>query len=109
MGKYQELQTYNREKSVGYSDKIFSFVRWSLDQKLVIVAGFDADRSNTFELLLPPDIIQQWNLKDGTYVLIDHLNNSNSYQLLVEKQTGKIKLNLKPLESVILEVKGKKD
>jgi len=109
MGKYQELQTCNREKSVGYSEKIFSFARWSLNQKLVIVAGFDADRPNTFDLLLPTDLIRQWNLKDGTYALTDRLNNSNNYQLLVEKQTGIIKLNLKPLESVILEVKGKKD
>lgn len=109
MGQYQELQTCNREKSVDYSEKIFSFARWSLNQKLVIVAGFDADRSNAFDLLLPTELIRQWNLKDGTYALTDHLNNSNNYQLLVEKQTGKIKLNLKPLESVILEVKGKKD
>jgi glycosidase len=109
MRKYQEIQTVNRDKSVGYSEKIISFVRWSINQKLVIVAGFDADRTNAFELILPSDIIRQWNLKDGTYKLTDHLNSNNNFQLLVEKQTGTIKLNLKPLESVILEVKGKKE
>ena len=67
MGKYQELQSCNREKTVGYSERIFSFARWNLNQKLVIVAVFDADHPNAFDLLLPSELIRQWNLKDGTY------------------------------------------
>ena len=108
MGKYQEIQSYNREKSPLYSDKIFSFVRWSENQKLIIVAGFDPDRSSEFDLQLPKEIIQCWNLQDGRYLLSDRLNLSNKLTLQVANRTGKIRLTLKPLESVILEVKIEK-
>jgi glycosidase len=105
MGKYHEIQTLNREKSTGYTDKLFSFVRWSDRQKLVIVSSFDPDQSHEFNLLLPTEIIQAWNLKKGSHMLTDHLNAANKFQLMVENGSGKIKLKLKPLESVILEVK----
>ena len=105
MGKYCEIQSYNREKSVFYSDKIFSFVRWGENQKLIVVAGFDPDKTNEFDLLIPKNIIQGWNLKDGNYSLTDRLNINNKYQLIVANHTGKINLTLKPLEALILEIK----
>jgi glycosidase len=107
MGKYQEIQTLNREKSNGYTDKLFSFVRWSSGQKLVIANSFDPNLSHEFNLLIPAKIIQIWNLKNGSYSMVDHLNFDNHFQLLVENGTGTIKLNLKPLESMILELKYK--
>lgn len=106
MGKYREIQTLNREKSKGYSGKLFSFVRWSSAQKLVITNNFDPDQSHEFDLLIPADIIETWNLKNGSQIVTDHLNASNKFQLLVENGSGKIKLKLKPLESVVLEVRN---
>jgi glycosidase len=92
MGKYSELQTYNRSNSVHYTDKIFSF------------ANFDDAMEHTFDLLIPSEQIKMWNLKDGTYELTDHLNSGNKLQLKVANQTGKVIINLKPLESLILEL-----
>ena len=108
MGKYKEIQQFNREKSVLYSDKIFSFVRWEETQKLIVVAGFDPEKTNEFELFVPADVIKIWNLKDRSYSLTDHLNLNYKNNLQVEKGIGKIKLTLKPLESLILEVKNLK-
>jgi len=108
MGKYQEIQQFNRQQSALYSDKIFSFVRWSDNQKLIIVAGFDPDHTNEFDLLLPKDIVQSWNLKDGNYSLTDHLSLGNKYKLQVKNGTGQVKMILKPLDSFILEVKIEK-
>ena len=107
MGNYKEIQRFNREKSFLYTDKIFSFVRWSERQKLIIVAGFEPEKTIEFDLLLPYEIVQIWNLKDGNYRMTDHLNMSNKYSLQVEHGLGKIKLSLQPLESLILEVKNK--
>lgn len=105
MGEYREIQSLNREKSTGYSDKLFSFVRWCEKQKLVITANFDPDQSHEFNLLIPAEILKIRNLKNGDYVLTDHLNDANKFKLKVYNGTGRIKLELKPLESVILEVK----
>ena len=107
MGNYKEIQHFNREKSFLYADKIFSFVRWSERQKLIIVAGFETEKTIEFDLLLPHEIVQIWNLKDGNYRMTDHLNMNNKYSLQVEYGLGKVKLSLQPLESLILEVKNK--
>ena len=110
MGSYSEIQSYNKEKSLLYSDKVFSFLRWSTNQKLVIVANFDSTKSADFELAIPGRMIKTWNLKEGNYTLTDHLNPiDNKYKLSVTNGEGKIKLSLKPLESVILEVNIRKE
>ena len=106
MGKYAEIQSYNSSNSAHYSDKILSYARWCDKQKLLVVTCFDADKENAFDLLLPPTLIQDWNLKDGNYLLYDQLNSGNKFELMVVNQTGKVKITLKPLESVILELKN---
>jgi glycosidase len=105
MGKYREIQLYNREKSPKYSDKIFSFVRWSEKQKLIISASFDPGKIANLDLLVPEEIVKTWNLKDGSYTVMDYLNLTKINQMEVLNGSGKIKLSLKPLESCILEVK----
>ncbi len=105
MGKYQEIQRFNREKSSGYPDQVFSFVRWSENQKLIIIASFDSNKVRDFDLLIPADIIQAWKLKDGSYSIPDYLNLRNINQLVVQNGAGKIHLSMKPLDSYIFEVK----
>ena len=109
MGSYGEIQSYNHEISALYSDKVFSFLRWSDNQKLIIVANFDPDNRANFELRIPGKVVKIWNLKEGIFALTDHLNLTNKYNLLVTKGAGKVKLSLKPLESVILEVNIRKE
>lgn len=103
-GRYEEIQTYNREKSLLYSDKIFSFVRWSDGQKLIVVASFDPDKGHDFELQLPGKMVRAWSLKEGSYVLTDQLDPTGKYRMQVQNGTGLIKLQIKPLESFIFKV-----
>jgi len=109
MGKYVELQTYNRSNSANYSDRLFSFARWSDKQKLLILASFDDVKERNFELLIPSSLVKLWNLKDGNYDLTDHLNPGKKFQLQISNQVGKVKLSIEPLGSIILEVNGRKD
>ena len=104
MGKYKEIQHFNRENSLLYSERILSFVRWGESQKLIVSANFDADKTYDFDLLIPEEIIKTWNLKDGIYTLTDHLNLTGKQQLQVTNGQGKIKLKMKPLTSFILEI-----
>jgi hypothetical protein len=104
MGQYNDLQQYNREKSLLYSEKIFAFVRWSESQKLIVVCGFDPVNFLEFELLIPLKIIKTWNLKDGNYLLEEHLFHQIRPVLEVEKGIGKIRLKFNPLETFVFEV-----
>ena len=104
MGWYQDLHAYNREHTFNYNSKILSFVRYSEDEKLIIISNFDAKKSNEFVLRIPSEIIKRWNLKDGIYQLNDELYNTKYFNLEVNNSLGKVKISMKPLESFILKL-----
>lgn len=104
MGDYQEIQTYNRVTSKTYPQNVYSFVRWSDTQKLIVVTNFDAANTSEFDLLFPHEIITKWHLKDGNYNLLDQLYHEKQVQLVVKSGVGRVKLAVKPLESFIFEL-----
>jgi glycosidase len=104
MGWYQDLHAYNREHTFNYNSKVLSFVRYSEDEKLVIISNFDAKKSNEFVLRIPSEIIKKWNLKDGIYQLNDELYNAKYFNLEVNNSLGNVKIGIKPLESFILKL-----
>ncbi|MFV8355093.1 alpha-amylase family glycosyl hydrolase [Flavobacterium sp. XS1P32] len=101
MGKFQEIQTVNRQVTKGYDSGIYAFTRWSDVQKLLIVVNFSWQTTSTFELKIPSDIIQKWNLKDGTYKVTDQLYHKNSIQVQVFNGEGKAQITIAPSESFI--------
>jgi len=101
MGKFQEIQTANRGITPGYDIAIYSYTRWSDTEKLIIVTNFYSLASSNFELRIPTDIIQKWNLKDGTYTITDQLYHTKTTQLRVENGEGKAQISIAPLESFI--------
>ncbi|MCO6492319.1 MAG: alpha amylase C-terminal domain-containing protein [Phaeodactylibacter sp.] len=101
MGQYREIHSYNREQTEGYGHRVFSFVRWSATQKLVIAVNFDAEKSYEFELKVPSDVITAWVLKDGEYELGEQLYGDKDGQLKVADGKGKVMVRLAPLEAVI--------
>lgn len=105
MGSFQEIQSVNRANNQGYDELIYSFVRWSENQKLIIVTNFSSEKTSEFDLKIPSDIISKWNLKDGEYVLTDQLYLSNKNILLVKNGEGTIITKIAPSESFIYEVK----
>jgi glycosidase len=104
-GKYQDIHQLNREKTKNYSDKVLSFVRWSNNEKLIVISNFDSENSCEFNLKLSKDIISKWKLINGNYKLEDQLFYSFNPTLNVENGLGSIKIQLKPLESFILKLK----
>lgn len=103
MGEYQDIHQYNRDKTFNYNSKILSFIRWSENEKLIIVSNFDANESHEFELKIPTEIIKIWDLENGKFRLKDKLYNQASFDLQVN-DSGKIVLTIKPLESFILKL-----
>jgi glycosidase len=73
MGAYQDIHQFNREHTEWYNEKVLSFVRWSDEEQLLIISNFSSENSYGFDLGLPQNIIEKWNLKDGEYLLEDQL------------------------------------
>ena len=101
MGKFKEIQSSNRDKTDGYDPGIYSFVRWSKEEKLIVVTNFSWLTTSKFELKVPAEVIRAWGLKDGNYDLNDQLYKQSKVVLEVKNGVGKVKVSLKPLESFV--------
>ncbi len=104
MGEYEDIHQYNREKTKNYTTKMLSFVRYSKNEKLIIISNFDDEKTGEFQLKIPSEIIKKWNLTDGTYQFKDKLYNSKTFNLDVSNSFGTISLIINPLESFILQL-----
>ena len=104
MGEYQDIHQYNRQYTENYNSKLLSFVRYSDTEKLIVISNFDADKSYKFELKIPSEIINKWNLKDGNYQLNDQLYNKTNFDLQVNAANGTATITMQPLESFILQI-----
>ncbi|KQB37326.1 alpha-amylase family glycosyl hydrolase [Flavobacterium aquidurense] len=105
MGSFQEIQTLNRQNNVGYDELLYSYVRWSDNQKLIVVANFSSEKTSEFDLKIPADIISKWNLKNGEYTLTDQLYQNTSSKLKVENGEGVVRIKIMPSQSFIFELK----
>lgn len=102
---YQDIHHYNRQNTEWYNDQVLSFVRWSENEKLIVVSNFNPDSIYGFELQLPKNVIDSWDLKDGDYQAKDQLYNQYKSTLKVQNNQATIRVDLKPLESFILKIK----
>ena len=105
MGKYQEIHFFNKENTESYDHRVFSFVRWNADEKLIVISNFDVDKLYAFDLKIPSDILLKWNLNQEAYRLKDMLYGSENFELIIENGIGKIKMIVPPLDSYILSFK----
>ncbi len=104
MGDYKEIHYYNKEHTENYNHRVFSFVRWSETEKLIIITNFDSDKTYEFDLKLPDSITKIWNLNNKKYQLTDQLYGKLTINLNIENDIGNMKIKLKPLESLILKI-----
>ena len=104
MGKFEEIQATNRQSTASYDSGIYSFVRWSDSQKLVVVANFSWLTTSRFELQIPADVISKWHLKDGNYTLEDQLYHQKKTVFVVKNGKGAAAIEIAPSESFILEL-----
>ena len=103
-GNYQDIHAHNRQNTEWYNDKVLSFIRWSDDEKLIVITNFNAENTYGFELGLPQDIIEKWNLIDGDYQVEDQLYNTYKSTLKVSNNQATVRIDIKPLESFILKI-----
>ena len=105
MGNFQEIQSANRYITEGYEPGIYSYVRWSDAQKLIVVTNFSWITTSNFQLKVPADVIAKMGIKDGHYDLTDQLYGQSIVKLHVHGGVGAVQVSIKPSESFIFEVK----
>ena len=104
LGQYQELHSVNRKDTQGYGEKIFSFVRWNGSQPLFVVSNFSTEKSYSFALKIPADLISAWALENKTYPLRNLLGFAPADTALrIKNGIGYIDVKLAPLESWVLQ------
>jgi glycosidase len=103
MGEYGEIHSYNRKNTDGYNNKIFSFIRWSNDEKLIIVSNFEK-ATHKFQLKLNSEIVKNWNLENIEYQLIDQLTGEDKFKLKLRDGAGIIDIEIKDLEAFVLKL-----
>ena len=99
-GQYQEIHSHNRQHTEWYNDRVFSYVRWKEEERLLIVCNFDSKDSFGFNLNLPPNVVQAWDLQEGNYALNDQLGGQ-SQELIVKNGKAETRIEVKPLKSFI--------
>ncbi len=102
-GQYREIHSHNRAHTQWYNDRVFSYVRWKNNDMLLVVTNFDGEETFGFELGLPEEIIEAWQLQEGVYPLRDVLGDRR-LELRVEQGKASCRIDIAPLESLILEV-----
>jgi glycosidase len=105
MGEYQEIHFFNKDHTENYDHRVLSYVRWSNDEKLIVISNFDVEESYAFELKIPEDVIAKWNLENQAYELKEELYGKINKTLFVKNGLGKLEIELQPLEAFIFSVK----
>ncbi|WP_405247953.1 alpha-amylase family glycosyl hydrolase [Cellulophaga sp. Asnod2-G02] len=106
MGQYQEIHYYNKDHTEGYDHRVFTFCRWSDDEKLIIVTNFDKEKTYDFTLKVPEFMIEKWKLSSGIFPMEDQLyHNSNPELKVTDTKIGEFSIQIKPLESFIFKLK----
>lgn len=104
MGDYQEIHFYNKEHTENYDHRVLSYVRWSENEKLIVMSNFSEDESYLLEMKLPREILEQWNLEKGVFKITDQLYQKASTDLIVEEELGIFTIEIQPLESFIFKL-----
>ncbi len=107
MGAYRDIHYFNKDQNPAYDHRIYSFVRWTDKEQLIIVSNFDTVKNYDLELIIPEDIIKIWQLEQGEYEVVDQLHESMQNQLRVTDGIGKLKISLDPLDSNIFKLHKK--
>ncbi len=104
MGEYEEIHFYNKDHTESYDHRVLSYVRWSDNEKLIIVSNFDTHKNYEFELKIPEQVIAKWNLPNEEFSLKEELYGQVKTTLLVKNGQGKMNVKLAPLESYIFSI-----
>lgn len=104
MGEFEQIHDANLNAGSNYDFGLYSYVRWSDDEKLVIVTNFNQNTPVECDVILPAAVVKKMNLKDGKFKLKDQLYGKSSTELKIENGVGKFRLKIGVNESFIYKI-----
>lgn len=104
MGEFEQIHDANLNAGSNYDFGLYSYVRWSDNEKLVIVTNFNQNTPVQCAVMIPADVVKKMNLKDGKYTLKDQLYGKSSTELIIENGVGKFALKIGANESFIYKI-----
>lgn len=110
VGAFRNIHQYNRAYTPYYNDKVYSFVRETVQEKWLVIANFSKRDGFGFELQIPPELLSTWDLPDGTYPLTDELYGKVQTHFHRTDSYGRMRVDIAPLQTLFfkLEVKSEK-
>jgi glycosidase len=103
-GNYAEIHSANRSANEDYDGRLFSFLRWTDQEQLIVVSNFDAENSYELLMTLPDTVVSEWQLESGRYTLDSQVFDTGNGELIIDGDTGRFAISLAPLESVVYRV-----
>jgi hypothetical protein len=83
---------------------LYTFARWSKEEQLIVVVNFSSTIASNYEMRIPADLLEKWNVKDGTYTLVDQLYGKYKTELKVTNGEGRASIAITPSESFVLKL-----
>ena len=110
VGAFRNIHQYNRAHTPYYNDKVYSFVRETVQEKWLVIANFSKRDGFGFELQIPPELLSTWDLPDGTYPLTDELYGEVQTHFHYTDSYGRMRVDIAPLQTLFfkLQVKSEK-
>lgn len=84
-------------------DKLVAFIRYTDNQRLLIVSHFDQQRTINLAVVLNAAQLKTLKLNTDAYIGVDLLTGKEQ-TLIVEEQLGVMELSLAPMQSVVIQL-----
>ena len=103
-GPFYDLHRHNAWNTKNYpGNKIYSFARWSGNEKLLVLCNFDQNIRASFQFSIYSGLIELWELQTGKFAFKNLFDDRVSF-LVVEQDRAYIDITIDPLESLILQI-----
>jgi hypothetical protein len=103
LGDYMPVNFKLDPVSDSHTDKLVAFVRYTDNQRVLVVSHFDQLRSINLAVTLTAAQLDTLRLKTGVYRGVDLLTGAEQ-TLIVEEQLGVMALRLAPMQSVVIQL-----
>lgn len=101
-GEYIDLHKHNRTVTSGYNGQQMAFVRHGGGKTVIVVSNFSNSQTSEYNLSVPTDVLSSLGIEND--IALSDVLTKQTYVLENQSTGGKIKLQLAPLQSVILEL-----
>lgn len=99
-GQYQSIYQFNRDNSADYPVEVASFVRWSEQQKLLVLANF-SHSEKTFNIVIPEIVTKEWQVNQSL-IFSERLGELGELTFVIRDGQLTAEVTLEALESKVL-------